>query len=240
MERDPDFMRYLETLSPKVQKHTTIVDSAEQPQPFMLHISKDSTGKPYIPRIGQRQGASEDRTTPRITCADTLLGCIIGYADAIREFLDCWSHPEIRKNGFRINRLDYTHCLKPDGFLVYDSRATNEHWLLSYNRDTAVYKPKTAGRMYLRSITSRYNPKNHDLDHHTMVFLEVVEKEGIFITSTLRADPGYYQLQFLYNRNTVFNSEKELTLKRITRDVFMKQETTTPVLESIMPIYSRW
>ena len=73
--------KYLESLSPDVKKNLKIVSTKDLGQDFLLHISPDKLSKViFTPRIGNRQGRTEDRTVPRITVSPTLLGCHNGYA----------------------------------------------------------------------------------------------------------------------------------------------------------------
>lgn len=240
VDRDENFDRYIESLSDKVRKNVTAVKASEHPLPFMLHITKDASGKVYVPRIGDRQAESEDRTVSRITCADTLLGCIIGHGYAVGGFLDPWTDGDRRAEGFRINRLDYEWCLKPNGRLVYDAVATNEHWLVSYSRETREYKPKRAGHFYIRSVTSNFEEHRKALDQYVTIFLEVSEKEGILLTPKKKLEQGYYRVQFRYNNNTTFDSEKNAVARPIDRATFMKREVEVPVLEYARPSYARW
>lgn len=239
MTQSDDFNNYLKTLTPKVLRNVEVVSSIEKPQPFMLHITTDLRSSAYIPRIGHRQADSEDRTVPRITCSDTLLGCIIGHAMAVNNFLDPWVDSEEREKGFRINRLDYDYCLKPNHNLVYDSVATNEHWLVRYNEATSEYKPSKAGHFYIRSITSNFIKDKKSFYQYVVIFLEVIEKTGLYITPEKKVEPGYYKVQFHYSNKVTFKS-KNVDIKEIDRQTYLKQETSIPVLEKAMPTYSRW
>lgn len=237
----------LSIASEKVQKNTDVVVAEQQNQPFMIHITKDQTNKAYIPRIGQKQGHTEDRTLPRITVADTLLGCMIGYAIVEDDFFNrnnLESNKQVAITGYRINRLDYDYCLKPNARLVFDAQVSNEHWLISYNKQTLEYKPVLAGRLFIHAITVTQHVKADRIapDSTIVGFVEVKEPKGIYLTSKIHLAQGYHTFTLLYNQNTTFEQTKKIECTAISKSEFDKREKYKPSLEQQLtpPAFANW
>ena len=70
---DTPFNNYMSSLSDKVVKNVEVIPRAKKGP--LLHGSLKPITKPFEPRIGNTQAASEDRTVPRICTSVTLLGC---------------------------------------------------------------------------------------------------------------------------------------------------------------------
>ena len=117
-----DIQLFVSEQIPLVKNNVTIVDGETFNKGLMYHIgTTDMSNKPYIPRIGERQGKTEDRTVPRVTVAPTLLGCIYGYAMVVISGMDN------NIAGYYIHSLPFEYCLKPTKKLVFDQELTNEH-----------------------------------------------------------------------------------------------------------------
>lgn len=231
--------------SEKVRNNTKVVEAAKQPLPFMIHMTPDHSNKAYIPRIGTKQGYTEDRTMPRVTVADTLIGCLIGYACLEEDFFNRNQDKAIAqrsKNGYRINRLDYDFCLRPNARLVYDVQATNEHWLISYNKDTIEYKPTLAAYMVVGSITVMQHPKYDDPDSIITCFVDVREKSGIYLAEDIHLEQGYYSFTVCYNRHITFDTKlsDKLTMRKISRSEFQNRKLIEVSTESLKPAYMKW
>lgn len=244
MTEKEEFDSVYEILNPKVISNTEIVEASKQKLPFMIHITKEHTAKPYVPRIGMNQAKTEDRTLPRVTCADTLLGCMIGYARIESEFFNVDNEPELReihKTGYRINRLDYKYCLKPNSRLVFDAIATNEHWLIAYTKETHFYKPLLAGYLFIQSIKVTQNAKNVDPDSEIEIYIDVRDKEGFYLTKKIYLSQGYHRALILYNRHVTFDNEKHVKHFKIDKKEFTERTQYKPSFENItLPNFLKW
>lgn len=189
---------YLDTLSDRVSRNVEIVTPDELGQQQLLHISTNTNIKSFVPIIGTKQALSEDRTVPRVCTAPTLLGCMIGHAavewithdNAPGEKLDGTKY----KGGFVIYGIPFEYSLKPNNKLVYDSSVTDEHWLVSYSKETAQYLPTKLGKFFIRSIT--YIARGDKPPVSEWVFyVEVSAEEGIHFSKNIFMEKGYYRIE---------------------------------------------
>lgn len=197
---------FLEKQNAKVRSNAVVVERTEVLNSELLHITLDK--KPvYTPRIGQKQADSEDRTVPRITTSDTLIGCIIGHSMVDRLALEDppWRNDDYL-NGFSIRAFDWEVALKPNGRLVYDQIATNEHWLVGYDQDHQVYPTRLVGQFYVKQTLVVTRPERSNDNYLT---LRVRAKSSIQLTEKERLEPGYYEVEFLLNNKTTFRKKVE-------------------------------
>lgn len=147
---------FIECLADRVKSNVTVVDSGSLAYPYMLHLTPEK--KPtYVPRIGARQHHSEDRTTPRVTVADTLIGCFIGYAAFYNQFIENSAYMNNKEtpfnNGLYLRKIPFKYAIKPNNKLVYDQSITNEHWLVNYSPETVEYASEEIGVLFLSEMT---------------------------------------------------------------------------------------
>ena len=195
---------YLAIQTSKVQKSCSIVEANDENQGIMLHISPENMSrKPYAPWIGPRQANQEDRTVPRVTVSDSILGCIYGYAAMLDNVFDN------KKAGWYIHQLEFEHCLKPGKAMVYDADLTNEHWLVRYNEATSQYKGKVIGKLVAESILLKTGDKNKS--RAIVTLLAAVEKCPIKLTSKQTLEIGYYRFKIDYERVMIKADDLEVT-----------------------------
>ena len=194
-QNQSDIANWLGMQSKRVQAESTIINSKDLGQNFMLHIDKKSP-KVFIPMMPRSAAHSENNTTARITVSPNLMGCLIGYARADTDFLYGTSKQNIRDTGYRggyeINEFDFTHCIKPSEKLVFDANRTLEHWLVSYNKDTLQYKNRTIGKVFIHSMTS-VAVYGQDPKSMATIFIEHNKPEGIKFSPTIHLKPGYHK-----------------------------------------------
>ena len=207
-----DIQLFVSEQIPLVKNNVTIVDGATFNKGLMYHIgTTDMSNKSYIPRIGERQGKTEDRTVPRVTVAPTLLGCIYGYATVVISGMDN------NIAGYYIHSLPFEYCLKPTKKLVFDQELTNEHWLVRYNKDTTVYKASRIGRVVVGKIDIKPRPKKSP--EVTLTVLVEVNQEMPFNEVETMA-PGYYQVSLLYEDLMLTD---KVTISPISKSDFEKE-----------------
>ena len=239
----PDLTIYdiLETSSEEVKKNTIVVNSHDIQTPYLLHISGEKNPK-YIPRIGHRQGHSEDRTMPRVTASTCLTGCMVGYASMLQDFLDQniltgKGHLKDWKGGFYIHKLPFEYCLKPNKKLVYDADRSNEHWLVTYDENTRQFDSSLIGRIVYDKVT--LEPVTGGYAVYFSFFIEL--KEAASLDNTTLYDPGYYAGVFKFDRNTSYKNAS-LSFEEVTRDMYLnrKREVASMLSAETKQIYSKW
>lgn len=188
---------WLDLASDKVERNVSIVTPAELGREYLLHISTDTTIRKFTPMIGHNQSKSEDRTTPRICTAPTLLGCMIGYCRAAQDFLQKAStgkdDDERYKGGWKIYSLPFKAALKPGGKILYDADRTDEHWLVAYSKDTVVYTPEHAGNAFYRSIRFVGQSKAAPIGDGEL-YVEVKLETGIYFSKNIFLAKGYWKI----------------------------------------------
>lgn len=244
-----DFERLLEFLSfanQKVKDNTVIVSSDELPQPFLLHITGEK--KPtYIPRIGHRQEHSEDRTMPRVTAAPSLLGCILGYGALFNNYIYSYSITSKPndvgkwKGGLYIQKLPFSHCLKPNSKLVYDQAATDEHWLVPYQDELREFKTECIGKIIVESLTIIPGKKEGDRDCRYTILVQV--DEALSFSDGKMLTQGQYRISFTNTRRTTWK-EKNISITPIDKGEFLDKKKLIAANLSAdnkrSSIYHRW
>ena len=121
-----------------------------------LHISTNPRLGKMIPRIGNRQMSSEDRTIPRISCAESIVSCIYGHSDVLqtsvkfREFSgDAWV--DIKVPMFHIYRLNIEEAVRPSKKLVGDAVRTRELWIVPYAPEACNVQPERIGQFIMKN-----------------------------------------------------------------------------------------
>lgn len=199
-----DLEYWLDHASEKVKRGTTIVTPTEMEQDYFLHISTNTNIRQFIPIIGQRQGNLEDRSVPRVCVAPSLLGCLMGYSKAEYDFMEHAStgkeDDDFYKGGWKIYVLPFQAALKPNKSMVPDAKATDEHWLVAYNKDTAAYVPETAGRCFFHTIRYIGRSKDQPRGEGTL-YCEVTKEGGIAFSPATHLAKGYWKIEGPIMRN---------------------------------------
>jgi len=223
---------YLELQSPLVQRNIKVVTSTTENQDYMLHIDP-KTPRWYYPRISPRAASQEDRTIPRITVAPSIMGCLIGYGDVTGD------HIYYKNNGsygaiYDINILPFVEGLKPTNKLVFDANLTKEVWLVTYNKSTYRYAPKTIGQILIQKIIHERNG-GHKLTAVIEAYLHIKDKYDIKVSNKGGViGKGYYKLiGDLRLNNTI-------ELSPIPEDEYRHVKLDSLGLESLTPSFGEW
>lgn len=214
----------------KIQKNCKI-KVPDDNHPFAIHISKDHQLKEMSPYISRRQAFSEDRTVPRVCVADSLYGCMVGYAGIYGDYQ--YYHPMPKMNsrdnsgvifrgGWYIYAIDYQEALKPNKSLVYDASDTGEYWLVNYQKDQKPYHPVNIGKFFIESHTRRYRDKQGT--ETTYVFYIKVDKD-IFFDKNTPLHAGCYKLTqvFLTTGKPEYNDKVksyEYSIEKVAEEIF--------------------
>lgn len=181
---------FLDRQSEKVSKNTSIQVKSEN-VPFMLHISRNPLIKGFTPTIGFRQAKTEDRTVPRVCVAETVVGCMIGYASMLYDFqTNVDPAKKDWRGGYYIYAIDYEAALVPNNKLVYDAAMSGERWLVNYTQGTNVYKHRVIGKMFIRNVVTERKENINHIDCN--IYLET--REAIWLNAHQKLEPGFYIL----------------------------------------------
>lgn len=215
---------YVDSLRPDVQKEVTIVSNKETNLPYFIHISPETKPK-YSPRIGHRQLDYEDRTVPRITVADTLLGCFVGYGTLLYNVMSSSVNIDTKsqdfKGGLYIYALPFEYALRPSDKLMAESKRSNEHWLVAYEDKLHDWPCERAGKFYLTRITMLPVTTSR-MDTEYTFHLEVLKP--FYYTESQYLAVGYYEVTQRMAVGTSYKLQRNFTIEPITKAVFMEQK----------------
>lgn len=234
--------KYLELCSNRVKDNVEIVTANELGQNYFLHVSPDKMDrKKYIPQISKRQADSEDRTIPRITVADTILGCLCGYASFFSDILFYDPGVEDCKQGLYIHEIEFDKCLKPNSKLVYDAKQSNEHWLVTYDKDTVEYKGKTIGKVFASSITIVVGQKDNTL---ASLYIEVIKEEGIKFSKNIFLTKGYWIVKCPIRSDCMaWDKDKLVIAMPVSKDEYLGNKKLSAAMLSMnfdKPSFTKW
>jgi hypothetical protein len=240
-----DLKEWYDKAPAKIQQASKIVTPDEYPSPYMFHISKDPKIKEFIPLIGRRQGESEDRTTPRICVCPYLIGCMIGYADVVSDFMigpDQDKRPGGNRflGGWKIYAFAYEGALKPTKKLVYDAKNSDECWLTTYSETTQTYKAKVVGEFFYKNIT--YTARDKDPWSKGEFFIRVTVETPFTKRHILK--PGQYRITGTtppFVRD--YLDDKHYEVEPVTEAVYLKAKHGVADMLSYQapePIFLNW
>ncbi len=150
----PNIETWLSMQPKNIQKQLEIRSRSEGG--VMYRIDK-AVPRILTPRMPVSALSDENTSVPRVCVGPSLLGCIFGYNPErmLMDFKDGHNEEEgwYYRGGYRITYFDYEFCVKPGTQLVRDAKITDEHWLVSYNAETAQYKPKHVGLFFVEKVS---------------------------------------------------------------------------------------
>jgi hypothetical protein len=145
----------------------------------IYHVSHNKKINRFIPTIGHRQAADEDRSIPRVCCATTLLGCFKGHMAIETQFHQ--KHGTTKKDaafdiayegGWKVYAFHPEAYLVPDTLLLHDGYKSGEVWLTSYNKNTHFYTGEVAATCFYEMIQYRARSGSNPIPHGVL-FVEV-------------------------------------------------------------------
>lgn len=140
---------WLKNQLPNIRDNLTAVKGVD-----FLHISMDSNLKKMQPRIGDRQMKMEDRTIPRICGANTIMGCVYGFAVMHYQVMSIKDNPEKKWNGiFTIYRIPAPIVFQPSTKLVPDAKVTGELWICPFAPEYYELNTERVGKIILVHAT---------------------------------------------------------------------------------------
>ena len=189
---------YLLRLPADVRKNLRAVTPEALGQPLLLHISTDNLLEGFSPYITRRTVEGEDRSVPRICTAPSLIGCIMGYVNDVSDFLERPTSTTAKgrkvpyKGGWVIYGLPFDYALRPGDALLPGVDRTDEHWLVSYDRFTADYRPVRVGKFFYERV--EYRGTAAAPESVLTIVVEVAPQMELFVTKNLSLQPGYWRM----------------------------------------------
>ena len=242
-----DMDRYLSTLSKTIQKSIQVVSSDELNRTHLVHISTNTNIKAFVPMMSGRTMDKEDRGVARVCTAPELLSAMMGYGAAFYES----TAPKLKKvddpkwkNGYHIYGLPFQYALRADKKILPDANMTNEHWLVSYNKDTAEHKPVDLGIVFYGDITIKRGAE-FTVDTDVELFIRVDHKDGLWFTPHQHLTKGFWYYKgsdagSIRNYNGTKSNkavpieESEFTKKKRVVAVALSDTTSFTVPDSIL------
>lgn len=204
----------------QVKKNIEIISAGDAKLPYFLHLTLEKKPK-YVPRIGTRQGSTEDRTVTRVTVADTLIGCYVGYASFIDQFFQQNAYMGNKgidfNNGLYLRKLPFKYALKPNSKLVFDQKKSNEHWLVNYSKETAEYESEEIGKLFISAMSAMPDGKKYP-KLSAEFFLQV--EIPIYLTESIFLEAGYYVVRLENINNLTHNTKRLVSYSEVTKAEF--------------------
>lgn len=175
----------LEALPSRIHNQVKIVLPEDIGQDYLLHFSTDKNIREFRPTVSRRTLNREDRSIPRIATTPHLEGALAAYQMHLIDFTD-----EDFDGVFKIYGLPFEAAIRPSARVLPDVNVSDEHWLITYNRETESYKPFKLGEFALISYTR--------LKRGYRWRFELVLKcshDPFPLTQQRRLDKGYYYVE---------------------------------------------
>lgn len=178
----------------------TVVTPKELGRNYVLHISKNKELKTLIPYVCKRTQRDENRTIGRVSTAPTIAGCLIGYDTTIEEWLaevgskDGFGKKDVPwVGGWYIYAIPFEYALRPTNKLVCHAEASDEHWLVSYNKATWSYQAIPVGKLFYTTVTYQTTGKNKVTEIE--MYIEVSSDVSIPFSRYTKLKKGYYRIR---------------------------------------------
>ena len=249
MDEITDVKKWLELQAPKVRNNVEIVDNSEGDGPGLFHITHDRDPGKFIPVIGHRQGYEEDRTVPRICVSTSFLGTVLGHSsfEYYFENLDLNrkdSRGIVYRGGFYLFEFEYIVAIKPSEKLVGDQKVSDEHWLVTYNKDTVLYKPRMVGKVVPVSLTTEFTGSKKP--RVTAIYYVQMDKK-IQFSKNKTIGPGCYKVVSPASYQIESHRDDEnIKITKVSESEFEKIKKEVTVMESHenilrrKAVYERW
>lgn len=243
-----EIQKWISLQSKEVRDNSLIVDCVNLKQNFMLHIDKE-TPKVFVPMMPRSASLTENNTAARITVAPNLVGCFIGYARAETDFLAGSASDVIKstqfKGGYSICSLPFTHAIFPAPKLVYDSKRSNEHWLVTYNQQTLEYVPEKIGKLFVSKVT--YLAETGKLPSPEFeIYIEVNKPSGILFSPSIHLKAGYHKTVVSFERKKhpgSTNEEDNFEVTEISKQEYDKVKKLSAAMlsrDDTAPHFLKW
>lgn len=200
-----EWKTYSEHLSDKITKHITPVPRKDVYGANLYHISTNPKIPTFIPQISARTLDEEDVRVPRICTAPTILACFVGYGSLWADF-----YSGTKDSGkWTIYGFDFDLGFVPGKKLLPDQRDTDEHWLLTYSKNTTEFKPTKVG--LIKAVACKVR-KVQSTTINDIEFVVEVRNDGIYWNRDHLLTKGYWHVVV----SNWVDSDKSARLKNTT------------------------
>lgn len=181
---------WLDLQPPAIKKRCEVV--SKEGGGSMYHLSLDGGITKFVPFISRRTGGAENITIPRVSVATSIFGCFIGYCQAFRDI----QHPDFKnkafKNGWYLYDIGYNECIKPHVKEVWDQEDSGEHWLVTYDADTRVYRGNIIAKLFFSEMS--YVPKTNTYPRRYVKMLVEVMVPTLVLGGGIDLQEGYWEV----------------------------------------------
>lgn len=200
-------------------KMATIIKGDENTP--LYHISFDNKIRSFVPRFSTKLVHGESRAIPRTSTSSSILGCMLGFGDIGRGYLNN-AFDSKNDNTIFIYKMDYDLAVKPSKDLVPDVDYTDEHWLIASSVRTREYTGSIIGKGFLSNIGIDLL-RNGSIYNYTWYF--ILDNKTKFIKG-LDLEPGYYRINLLDIGGYDFIPKvgDNIKVEKITKDEFLFHE----------------
>lgn len=234
-EERKELDRVLELLPASIAKGLKIVSPADLPAGTLYHISTNHDIPKFIPCISRRTMEGEDRSVPRVCVSPDILKAMLGYGAVYSDFQDWDSSKGKMKNkaDWMIYQFDFELAIRPLKKLLPDQRDTDEHWLITYSKNTREFVPTKVGRLKMVGYRTQYL-KGEMIDRLDLI-IEVKAPKILFSNGVLLTK-GFYKLA-LANWKVSNRKHREIsvTASPITSEEFKSYFSERVSLENLPP-----
>lgn len=240
---------FFSLLVPEVRRELTVVTPETLGTSYLLHISKDTELKRFVPGVTRRGLSKEDRTVPRICTAPSLIGCILAYSSTLHDFHGRLTGQKFNgtrqvpfKGGYAIYGFPFEVALRPSPKLVPDVRRTDEHWLVAYDSAHADYRATCVGKVFYSEVT--YQVVAGEPQHRVEMYIEVIPEEGFWLTAKRKLTSGFWHVTVTdLDKSPRWDQLTDLQVERIDPKHYatMKRNVASLLsLEACTPLTARW
>lgn len=225
MTTPADIERWKALLPVSKQGEVKVRDAQEIGQPFLYHISMDHVLRSMTPSVTRRTLSAEDRAVPRISVAPTLAGCILAYQSCGHDFeSDAY-------NGWYVYGLPYQHAVRPSKHLLPDVEITDEHWLVTFDPQTVVYKPRPVAKFFIERVSTQRRLRK--ILTNFSGYIDVIEPTGLVVAEGKVLKPGRYSLSWNKEDLVDYKTAGQFLFDRVSSAEYKTIRDTTVSLLSI-------
>ena len=234
-EERKEFDRSVQLLPDAVAKGLKVVAPADLPAGTLYHISTNHDIPVFIPCVSSRTVDGEDRSVPRGCVSPDILKAMLGYGAVYHDFQNWDDSKKQMKNkaNWMIYQFDFELAIRPMKKLLPDQRDTDEHWLITYSKNTREFKPTKVGKLKMVGYRTQYF-KGDMIDRLDLV-AEVKAPQILFSDGVLLTK-GFYKLTLanwkVSNRK---HGDISVTATPITGEEFKSYFSERVSLENLPP-----
>jgi len=232
--------------APDLRKKVRIVTPAILGQEHLLHISKDANIKVFTPNVTRRAAHKEDRSVARVCVAPSLVACMYGYSSILWEYgndlnQSYYSGDKTVKwnGGWTIYGIPYKVALFPSEQLVPRGPDSDEHWLVTTDKDTSHFKPVVFGEFYLESSVQVHvrGKKQTTVE----IWVKVTHPDGLFLDKQHHIAPGCWVARVRdFDTANGVAGRNTLDLTQISEKEYTTRRQLSLSAESRRPISATW